>query len=189
MGTAAEDDRPLVVTLRLDDRTQARFDRERTALFPPGRTAVGAHVTLFHAVPGRMRADVAAALDRHRPRRPFRVAVTEPFSLGRGVAYGLSSPELDRVHRDLRDRWQDVLTAQDRQRFRPHVTVQNKVAPEVARATLDRLRASYVPVDATGLGLLLWRYDGGPWTALGRYDFEGDGTTRRPASGSESCPG
>jgi hypothetical protein len=30
------DDRPLVLTLRLDDQTQARFDRERAALFPGG---------------------------------------------------------------------------------------------------------------------------------------------------------
>ncbi len=170
-------DRPLVLTLRLDGSTQARFDRERASYFPPGRTAVGAHVTLFHALPGSMRQAVDAVLDRHRSRTPFPVAVTEPFSLGRGVAYGLRSPELDELHRGLQAEWRDVLTPQDRQRFRAHVTVQNKVAPEVARQTLDLLRAAYVPVAATGLGLELWRYDGGPWTLLARYDFDGAGGT------------
>jgi len=174
MGSADENDRPLVLTLRLDDGTRARFERERAALFPTGRTAVGAHATLFHAVPGRIRPDVEQVLDRHRSLAPFLVAVTEPFSLGRGVAYGLSSPELLALHRGLQDRWRDALTAQDRQRLRPHITVQNKVTPEVARATLARLRAAYVPADATGLGVELWRYDGGPWTPLGRYDFVGD---------------
>jgi 2'-5' RNA ligase len=162
-----------VLTLRLDEATQARVDRERAALFPPGRTAVGAHVTLFHALPGSTRGDVEGVLGQHRSLAPLPVAVTEPFLLGRGVAYGLRSPALEDPHRALQDRWRDALTPQDRQRFRPHLTVQNKVAPEVARETLARLREAYVPVRATGLGLELWRYDGGPWTPLARYDFGG----------------
>lgn len=170
-------DRPLVLTLRLDGTTQDRFDQERASLFPPGRTAVGAHVTLFHALPGAMRRDVEVVLDRHRSLAPFTVAVTEPFPLGRGVAYGLRSGELDELHRELQAQWREALTPQDRQRFRAHVTVQNKVAPELARQTLDRLRAAYAPVAATGLGLELWRYDGGPWTLLTRYDFDGAGGT------------
>lgn len=167
------DDRPLVLTLRLDRATQARFDRERSLLFPPGRTAVGAHVTLFHALPGSLRNDIERELDRHRSLAPFSVAVTEPFPLGRGVAYGLRSPELDELHGELQGRWRDALTPQDRQRFRAHVTVQNKVTPELARETLVGLRAAYAPVEATALGLELWRYDGGPWTPLARYDFGG----------------
>ena len=173
MTGAAPDDRPLLVTLRLDDATQARFDRERSALFPPGRTAVGAHVTLFHALPASLRPDVEAQLERERTRATFRVAVTEPFPLGRGVAYGLHSPALAALHRRLQDRWRQELTPQDRQRLTPHVTVQNKVTPERARETLAGLRAAYAPLEATALGLELWRYDGGPWTPLARYDFDG----------------
>jgi 2'-5' RNA ligase len=167
--------RPLVVTLRLDEVVQARFDRERAALFPPGRTAVGAHVTLFHALPASCREDAEEVLAGHRALARFPVEVTEPFPLGRGIAYGLRSPELAALHRGLQDRWRDVLTPQDSQSFRPHVTVQNKVDPGLARETLTRLRAAYVPVEATALGLELWRYDGGPWTPLARYDFEGPG--------------
>ena len=173
MTGAAPDDRPLLVTLRLDEATQARFDRERATLFPPGRTAVGAHVTLFHALPASLRPDVEAQLERERTRAPFPVAVTEPFPLGRGVAYGLRSPALEALHRRLQDRWRHELTPQDRQRFTPHVTVQNKVTPERARETLASLRAAYAPLDATALGLELWRYDGGPWTPLAHYHFDG----------------
>ncbi len=166
-------DRPLVLTLRLDEASQARFDRERAALFPPGRTSVGAHVTLFHALPGPLRPEVEAELAQHGARPAFAVAVTEPVPLGRGVAYGLRSPELDGLHRNLHDRWREQLTAQDRQRFRGHVTVQNKVSPEQARVTLARLRAAYEPVEATAVGLELWRYDGGPWTPLATVHFAG----------------
>ena len=168
-------DRPLVLTLRLDERTQARFDRERSAHFPPGRTAVGAHVTLFHALPGAARSRVEEELAHEQHRAPFVVEVTEPFPLGRGVAYGLRSPSLDALHRELQERWSAELTPQDRQRFRAHVTVQNKVTPDQARATLALLLAAHRPVVATAEGLQLWRYDGGPWALLGRYDFVGGG--------------
>ena len=170
-GSPLSDDRPLIVTLRLDDSTRARFDQERAELFPPGRTAVGAHVTLFHALPASMRREVEGVLAQHRAWPRFPVGVSEPFGLGRGVAYGLHSRDLETLHRGLQDRWQARLTPQDRQRFKPHVTVQNKVTPAEARETLTRLRAAFVPIEATGIGLELWRYEGGPWTALARYDF------------------
>ena len=173
------DDRPLVLTLRRDEASQARFDRERAAHFPGGRTAVGAHVTLFHALPGSVRAHVEAVLAAEQDRVPFPVEVTEPFPLGRGVAYGLRSAELDALHRGLQDRWGAVLTPQDRQRFRAHVTVQNKVTPEQARATLALLRAAHSPAVVQALGLQLWRYDGGPWTPLSGVVF------RRPPAGRE----
>jgi hypothetical protein len=43
---------PLVITVALDADAQERFDAARTRWFPPGRTEVGAHLTMFHAVPG-----------------------------------------------------------------------------------------------------------------------------------------
>jgi hypothetical protein len=157
-------DPPLVVTLLLEAATQARFEAERTALFPPGRTAVGAHVTLFHALPGDLRAVVRDALGEVESLVP--VSVEEPRSLGRGVAYALSCPSLEARHRSWQSRWRDRLTRQDAQRWRPHVTVQNKVTPEEARHTLERLRASFMPWTTTGVALRTWRYDGGPWTLL-----------------------
>jgi 2'-5' RNA ligase len=134
---------------------------------------VGAHVTLFHALPGSSRPGVEDELARQRDRPPFTVRVAEPFSLGRGVAHRLVSAELDALHSDLQERWRTLLTPQDSQRFKAHVTVQNKVTPEQARETLARLRAAYRPEDATALGLQLWRYDGGPWTPLRQVDFVG----------------
>ena len=166
-----EDERPLVVTLQLEDGARGRFEAERAELFPPGRTAVGAHVTLFHALPASLRDDVEDELGRLAAIPPFAITISEVFPLGRGVAYRLAGEEAQRLHRRLQERWRPHLTRQDAQPFRPHVTVQNKVEPEVARATLDRLRASFRPEVTRAIGLELWRYDGGPWALLRRWRF------------------
>jgi 2'-5' RNA ligase len=166
-----EDERPLVVTLRLEDSVQERFDVERARLFPRGRTAVGAHVTMFHALPAYLRQDAEEQLEQVAASPPFPVSVIEPFSLGRGVAYRLGAEEAQRLHRRLQDRWRPHLTRQDAQPFRPHVTVQNKVEPQVAKATLDRLCVSFRPELTEAVGLELWRYDGGPWTLLRRWEL------------------
>lgn len=165
------DARPLVVTLQLERAAQERFDAERAALFPPGRTAVGAHVTLFHALPAHLRHDVEAELARLSVMPPFPVEVVGVYPLGRGVAYRLAAGQAERIHCRLLDRWRPHLTRQDAQPLRPHVTVQNKVDPDVARRSLDRLRSSFTPVVIRAVGLELWRYDGGPWTLLHRWAF------------------
>ena len=167
-----DDDRPLVVTLTLDEATQQRFDALRSQHFP--RTQVGAHLTLFHALPGALGGEVRRVLAGVAGTTPvLALRVGEPVPLGRGVAYPVGSPELDALHEDLRRRWLTHLTRQDAQRLRAHVTVQNKVDPEVARATLAHLSAATSSGTAAGTGLELHRYDGGPWTPLERYPFEG----------------
>ena len=162
---------PLVVTLLLEEAAQARFDAERATLFPAGRTAVGAHVTLFHALPGEHVDQVGADLVDAAGRPGFPVAVTGLQPLGRGVAYRMRSAELAAVHALLRGRWEPWLTRQDAQPFHPHVTVQNKVTPEVARATLARLEAGFAPREVAATGLALWAYAGGPWEPLSRFPF------------------
>lgn len=161
---------PLVLTLAVDDAAQAHFDAERTRLFPAGRTQVGAHVTLFHAVPGELEAQVRNDLVQ-ACRPTFAVGVAGVLPLGRGVAYALASPELTRRHRALQQQWWPHLTAQDRQGFRPHITVQNKVSPAEARSTLALLRRTFRPYEIDATGFVLWRYDDGPWTELARFDF------------------
>ncbi len=162
---------PLIVTLLLDGEAQARFDRLRAEHFPPERNHVSAHVTLFHALPGDREDAVAADLAAAAARPPFEVAVTGLRLLGRGVAYTLESAELAALRAGLAAAWDPWLTRQDRQRHAPHVTVQNKVDPAVARALQDRLAAEFVPAAVPARGLGLWRYLGGPWQGVGEYPF------------------
>lgn len=132
---------------------------------------LAAHITLFHALPAAaadlVRADVADVA-RYAP---FEVEVAGVRSLGRGVAYELRSPELDALRAELAGRWQEHLSRQDAQGFRAHVTVQNKVSPEAARALLARLREGFAPGTARAEGLDLWRYAGGPWEPDGGAAF------------------
>ena len=162
---------PLVVTLLLDEGAQARFDALRRAHFPPERNHLQAHVTLFHALPGAQEAAVRTDLAESAQRSTYDVDVVRVRSLGRGVAYDLRSAELAAQRGELARRWSAWLTDQDARPHAAHVTVQNKVAPERARALLHQLQAGFAPgaVRTTGLGL--WRYLGGPWEPLATYRF------------------
>lgn len=159
-----------IVALRLDGESQERFEALRRAYFPPERNLIGAHVTLFHTLPDSE--DVAMGLAAVAGRRgPFGVEVSGVRSLGRGVAFTLESAELLRVHGELAEKFGEYLTAQDRQRFMPHVVVQNKVTSGAAAALLTTLRATFEPATVEARGLQWWEYLGGPWRLKRSFDF------------------
>jgi 2'-5' RNA ligase len=158
------DPAPLILTLAMDERSFAFLDGQRRRYFPPDRNVIPAHVTLFHALPGAEIQSVVRDLEEvSLPQEPLAVTAVLLRSLGRGVAYALASPDLVALRTRLAERWSSWLTPQDRQPYRPHVTVQNKVDPSVARATLTELQASFTPFAIVGEGLDLWHYRGGPW--------------------------
>lgn len=174
MSAAMDDLAPLILTLRFDDGTFARLDALRRAHFPPERNHIPAHLTLFHALPGAEEPAITAALAAAcaaTPVIPLRFGGLLP--LGRGVALAVEAPALRALRADLAARWSAWLTRQDAAGFRPHVTIQNKVAPDAARALLGALRPGFEPWDASGEGLILWRYRGGPWDAAAPFDFLG----------------
>ena len=99
------------------------------------------------------------------------VDVTGVRSLGRGVAVALASPELAAIRAGLARAWAPWLTPQDRAKRDLHVTVQNKVTPDAARALLAELAATVRPERTRAVALALWRYDGGPWEPVARFPF------------------
>jgi len=163
---------PLILTLRLDGDSFTRFSGERARFFPPARNIVPAHLTLFHHLPGERHASIARTLAGLAARTPpLRLIVSSLRSLGRGVAYEVRSPALAAFRGALAREWMDNLTRQDAQAYRPHVTIQNKVGADAASALLVRLSATFAPFEAVGTGVLLWRYRGGPWEAVGEFAF------------------
>lgn len=164
---------PLILTLALDPDSFARLDALRRARFPAHLNRIPAHVTLFHALPGeeeaRVLGDLAGAC---AALAPVPATVGPAMSLGRGAALRVACPPVAALRGHLAGLWASWLTPQDRQGWRPHVTVQNKVAPEEARATLALLQAE-PPWGATATGLLLWRYLGGPWERAAFVPFAG----------------
>jgi hypothetical protein len=166
------DTAPLILTLAFDEPTFARFDGERRRHFPEALNRIPAHATLFHHLPGdRERGVIEAITALARAVPPPEVAVTGLRFTGRGVAYVLDSGGLATFRARLAKGFEPFLTAQDRQGWRPHVTVQNKVAPDVARALHADLSAGFAPFHFTAPATLLWRYLGGPWAPVARLPF------------------
>ena len=92
--------------------------------------------------------------------------------LGRGTALGVEAPGAAALRARLAAAFAPWLTPQDRQGWRPHLTVQNWVAPAEARA-LQATLAARPPLAGIATGLDLWRYRGGPWEALAQVPFAG----------------
>ncbi len=169
-----KDHAPLIVTLHLDRQSFVRFNSERERHFPLSRNLVPAHLTMFHHLPGSHYHEIADTLASLAARTsPLKLLVPSLQFMGNGVAYDVPSSELTDMRETIARRWSAHLTPQDAQAFRPHVTIQNKVPAEAAKALYQRLSETFEPFDVAGIGLELWRYRGGPWEAVGEFAFEG----------------
>ena len=165
---------PLIVTAELGAADLAWLDAQRRQHFPTDRNRLAAHLTMFHALPpsaenearGRL---AALAADEAPPR----AMIAGLMNLGGGVAYRIVSDELDRVRDTLAEAFHGLLSAQDGGGWRPHVTIQNKVAPKQALALLAKLEHGFIPRPLAIRGLGLHRYLGGPWEELALYTFRG----------------
>ncbi|MBO2008177.1 2'-5' RNA ligase family protein [Hymenobacter negativus] len=165
---------PLILTLTLDAASQTYFNRLREQHFPPKINYLAAHLTLFHHLPGHELADISTTLRQlSNAQRPLPLQVTGLRSLGRGVAFLLENEELRALHRQLQAAFAPRLTPQDQQKLQPHVTIQNKVDPAVARQLLAEMQADFTPFEALGTGLHLWEYRGGPWASVAEFGFRG----------------
>ena len=170
-GAGAASPAPIIVTALLGTADFAWADGLRRAHFPPERNVLRAHLTLFHHLPPSLLRELRDALrDQCRaPAPPARVAGL--MSLGQGVAFRVESHALGNVRDRLADRFKMLLLPQDRAGWRPHITVQNKVAPAVARALLATLESDFLPRPLEIAGLAAWWYRGGPWEPIGAWRF------------------
>ena len=163
----------LIVTAEIAPSDLSWLDGLRRRHFPPERNQLPAHLTIFHALPPSAEAEARARLAAlaHAPPPPARIAGL--MDLGGGVAFRVVSDDLDRIRAELADGFHGLLSAQDGAGWRPHVTVQNKVAPKAARELKAILERSFDtrPLAISGLGL--HRYLGGPWDRLAIYPFRG----------------
>jgi len=163
----------LIVTAELGPEDQAWLDRLRRAHFPPERNHLPAHLTMFHALPPSVEVEVRHELASFGSEPRPRAWIEGLIDLGGGVAFRIVSPDLDRIRRDLAERFHGLLSAQDSGGWRPHVTIQNKVPLKQARALRLRLESSFQPRSLAISGLAVHRYLGGPWERLGSYSFRG----------------
>jgi 2'-5' RNA ligase len=159
-----------VATARLDEESSRRLNLLRAKYFPPHRNFLDAHATLFHKLTAGALAVLESATAEAAP-RAFEVALPGPFPLGRGVAIGIESERLVALRAHLMRRLFAELSPQDRQGYRPHVTIQNKVSAAEAAECLEEVRRLWTPSVARVEGIDLWEYQGGPWRRHARLPF------------------
>lgn len=164
---------PLIVTAELGPDDFRRLDALRTRHYPPERNRVPAHLTLFHALPPSAEREVRQLLGRLTSAPPPRAQLAGPMELGGGVAFRVVSDDLDLLREEIARAMHGLLTAQDSGGWVPHVTVQNKVDPSVAKALKRSLEATFEPAPLRIAGLGLHLYLGGPWDTLQLYRFRG----------------
>ena len=153
---------------------QRFFDTLRTAHFPPERNHLAAHITLFHQLPPSALAELDGLIRRIAADTPPPAArLREIYSLGNGVAYRIDSPDLLAIRTRIADHFTGMLTAQDHGTPRLHITVQNKVTSQEARALLTDLAHDFVARPLAIVGLAAHHYRGGPWDAAFARNFRG----------------
>lgn len=164
---------PLILTLKLEQSAFEFFDRLRKQHFPRHRNFISAHVTMFHALPAAETANIRQTLqDVCAETEILQLSFPRLRFLGKGVAAELECAELNGLRGKLANEWKGFLTAQDAQKgYRPHITFQNKVQPNQARDLFEELSKKWQPLQATGEGLILWEYLGGPWKLIEEFGF------------------
>ncbi len=163
----------LIVTAELAAEDFAWLDALRRRHYPPERNRIRAHLTMFHALAPSAAEEVRRRLAGQSARPAPAARIDGLMDLGGGVAFRVVSDDLDAIRDELAEDLHGLLGAQDAGGWRPHVTIQNKVAPKVSRELLRSLERDFRsrPLRIAGLGL--HRYLGGPWETLGVWKFRG----------------
>jgi hypothetical protein len=128
---------------------------------------------MFHSLPPSAEEEARRTIARFAVKAPPRASIEGLMDLGGGVAFRIVSPELDSLRRQLAEDFFGLLSAQDGNDWRPHVTIQNKVAPKEARLLIASLERSFRPRPLEIKGLGLHRYLGGPWQTIATHSFRG----------------
>lgn len=161
----------LIVTAEIAQGDFSWIEGLRRAHYPPARNQVAAHLTMFHALLPSAENEIRARLANAVRRAPPTSTIAGLMDLGGGVAFRVVSPDLERVRDELAHDFHGLLGAQDSGGWRPHITIQNKVPPKVARTLKASLECSFTPRPLAIAGLGLHRYLDGPWERIATCSF------------------
>jgi len=164
---------PLIVTADFAAPDFAWLEGLRRANYPAEQNRVPAHLTMFQGLPPSAQDDVRHQLALHSAGPPPRAIIAGLMNLSSGVAFRVVSEEMEAIRDSIADHFHGLLCAPDAAGWRPHVTIQNKVAAKQARALLAELERDFRPLPLGIAGLSVHRYRGGPWETVGTYPFRG----------------
>jgi hypothetical protein len=161
----------LIVTAEIGSPDFSWLEGLRRAHYPADRNQVPAHLTMFNALPPSAEPELRSRISRVVAGAAPAASIAGLMDLGGGVAFRVVSPDLDRIRDRLADELHGLLGAQDSGGWRPHITIQNKVQPKVARALKESLERTFEsrPLKISGFGI--HRYLSGPWERLAVYPF------------------
>lgn len=164
---------PIIVAAVFGSADHAFLDGLRRAHFPLERNQLDAHLTMFHHLPPSLEDELKARLAQMARAAVPTARLASVMNLGRGIALRVSSPELEAMRQEMAEAFAGALTPQDANRWNPHVTIQNKAAPEAAKTLLREMTERFQPRPLAIAGLAAYRYRGGPWEPILRYPFRG----------------
>lgn len=160
----------MILTLMIDEFSQQYFTALRTKYFPKHCNYLDAHLTLFHHLQANETL-IEQTIKEEQVRKKIPLKVSGIKHIGNGVAFGIESTELQKMHKEMQARFQPFLVHQDRQKLWPHITVQNKVTPYKSKQTALFLSESFKPFTITGVGIQSWLYLKGPWALKETFHF------------------
>lgn len=165
---------PFIVTAKLPPDIQGWAEGLRRAHYPPSRNHLHAHVTLFHSFAPSLLDELKDYLPRITAEfAPPQARIKGVMDLGKGTAISLDAPQLLALRQITADHFHGSLTAQDLYEPRPHITIQNKVTKEEARALQAGLASELEPRVFRFPALELHLYKGGPWELVKACPFRG----------------
>lgn len=165
---------PFIVTAELPPDILRWADALRRAYYPPERNRLAAHVTLFHSLAPSLHRELPTVLARMSAECATPAAeIVGLMNLGGGTALAISSPAMLALRDELANTFHGVMTAQDLHPPKLHITIQNKVAPAMARDLQSNMEAGFVPRRFSFMGFGLHRYCNPHWETVGVWPFRG----------------
>jgi hypothetical protein len=165
---------PIILTAKMGASDQSWANALRRAHYPSHRNHVDAHITLFHHLPPgqlpEIKSRVAAMAKQYAPPQAW---LSDVMLQSRGVAYRVDSPELIAIREELAQAFWGLLIAQDHGIPNLHITIQNKVESNIAKALYRDLSAIFEPRYISIMGLSAYYYRGGSWEPIQSWSFRG----------------
>ncbi|MCJ2181287.1 2'-5' RNA ligase family protein [Novosphingobium sp. 1949] len=173
LGAARPSGAPLVVAAELPGDVLAWANALRQAHYPAERNHLRAHVTLFYALPPSVEDEVVQYLADFSRQPPPPASIDGLMTLEQGTAIRIKSPALERLHAAFAERLHGLLTRQDMQPLRLHVTIQNKVSRHEARALQAEIGPKLPARRFRFRGLGLYAWEEGLWHPIRLFTFRG----------------
>lgn len=168
------DRRPIILTAKMGDEDFAYANKLRREYYPPERNQVAAHITLFRHLPGHHESEVLRAMrDLTSELRPPKAGLADILKMSGGAGLLIDSEELRAIRAAIAERFHGLLTQQDQGHLRLHITIQNKVTTDQAKACFAALSEGFEPRPLAITGLECHRYNGGPWEDIAAMRFRG----------------